>query len=185
MAQNHIDTHPGMVKVDFQQGDFASRLIAAKVSDVACFRLTFRTLKKVNWLPRSKAQRLGLRLTLPFRSAKTNISRFDLIWDVLNDSSIRICFTWITLVRRLLSSTSQNGRFVQRCLSWKAPLSHSSIRARNGIWRSHSNAPAELNSAWELSMEQKIFRVMFWGNMYWINISSNFCMTRKKVIGVM
>lgn len=185
MAQNHIDTHPGKVKVDFQQGDFASRLIAAKVSDVACFRLTFRTLKKVNWLPRSKAQRLGLRLTLPFRSAKTSISRFDLIWDGLNNSSIRIWFTWITLVRRMLSSTSQNGRFVQRCLSQKAPLSHSSILAQSGIWRNHSSVAAEPSSAWELSAEQKIFRVIFWGSMYWINILSNFCMTRRRVIGVM
>jgi hypothetical protein len=40
MSQDHIDTHPGIVKVDFKDGSYASRLIAAKVQFVASFRLT-------------------------------------------------------------------------------------------------------------------------------------------------
>lgn len=38
MTKNHVDTHPGIVKVEFQEGSFASRLVAAKVSIIACFR---------------------------------------------------------------------------------------------------------------------------------------------------
>lgn len=41
MAYNHVDTHPGIVKVDFQKGDFASQLLAAKVYYVASCRLKF------------------------------------------------------------------------------------------------------------------------------------------------
>jgi len=39
MAQDHIDTHPGIAEVDFQEGSFASQLLAVKVSFVALFRL--------------------------------------------------------------------------------------------------------------------------------------------------
>lgn len=40
MVQDHVDTHPGIVKVDFKEGSFASQLLAMKVFASARFRLT-------------------------------------------------------------------------------------------------------------------------------------------------
>jgi hypothetical protein len=39
MSENHVDTHPGIVKVEFKEGSYASRLVAAKVVLIASFRL--------------------------------------------------------------------------------------------------------------------------------------------------
>ena len=38
MAHNHVDTHPGSFKVDFQEGNFTSRLLAARVTADWMFR---------------------------------------------------------------------------------------------------------------------------------------------------
>jgi hypothetical protein len=41
MAPNHVDTHPGLIKVDFRHGSFASRLLAAKVQFIVLIPVKF------------------------------------------------------------------------------------------------------------------------------------------------
>jgi hypothetical protein len=46
MAQNHVDTHPGIARVEFQDGSFASRLLAERVKFVLFIRfIIYRILK--------------------------------------------------------------------------------------------------------------------------------------------
>ena len=166
MSHNHVDTHPGIVKVDFQEGNFTSRLLAARVRPLWCSQLTDRTSKPENWLPALRKLRPVRRRTRLFRSQKMDTSRFAHNWKLIDVSWIRTWFTWITLARQMPYLIQRRWKCAPQAGLKPAPPLHSFILAQSGIWHNLSNVFVARKTVWDWSVEQKTSHVQFSANTF-------------------